>query len=1485
MANKEVKTSSRAQVKQDAQVVAGLDAALMAPAPAPLPVAALQPADQDWLNETQQAWDEQREREQLEAMDARAGERVLQLQPVDAGFADVAQTGLIAQASDKKDDDRKGAVVKEEEDDDRGGWFDWESLIKGAGALLLLAGLANRNSDSNDPADPPPPPPPPGRHLLVYTNEDDSLTSGGVRVESGDTDDNTQSGSYQLVRLETFSAGDEAYLNASGSAGSGGMLYVEFDEDRADLSIELLATQTESLVSAEISTDSAFCGDVLVSTEGESSDAYFYFEHASADQVLVSIDANLEATGDSSDLIAYMDFTGESDDVFASVDATVLVDAQSAGAYLSLEVSSDTNDDAVLSGDMTLELGSNANTSSADMAVSVFATGSSGSADLNGNLSVHALAGAGNAYSSADLDVLVVGGSGAVYSGDIDIVADRRYTELGLTLSVDTYSGPAVLGGDLNMEANKIYSSTSGLIQMSGETVYLWGDYVSDEVSDDDAGTTTYTDANTAGQWSVFAGAEYAESVLTVDLSGDSLVQVSLDLSVQADHSYALSTVDVYVSAYSSGGGVIWDGGSVDVITVTDFSDDQMMLQGEDAAGSVLASDLSNAATANNADSHLNINVSAGSGFDGAINLDNHALGTNAEAVLDLYVTASQEAWINGGLEYHGNYSQSTDLDTSTDYAQLSSGEDAYAADWHQEAAGAGADACMDVTVLGTQYLDARFGANIDADASADGSSYVNVLIAADEGGSNVNSVFVSGDFAVDFSASSVYYSSEDMNNLEGEDSHVALSFSVDAVDWAAHAQDGGESHVHVYLEASDDSVLLANLSAEAGDDSYSHVSVNMSGGENSFVGGGLYAGEDATLASGISDVYIENTAVWTSTDVLTAADWQATANGEGGGAEVDVYLDFNGDTGAASAGFGSLDVSGTVAVNIGAEASATDSYAAIDVAVYATDSVYFNGGIAMEATSTEADNSDEADLWAFDATTTWTAANWEVVASGESASADAGLYVNTSMDVELLVNQQVSATGLNSYAHASFDIGGEDGVSGLYVGGNWVETSSCIDTNFDGTWDVTDYTQSGQNAVWNVLAAGDQSTASLDLDVDATQGTSGWVEMDLSLSAAATGVDSYSYVSGFVITTGNINVGAWDLDEGDELWGASGSTLSATATGAGSYTSMDMVLVGESVDFGGHINVVANGADGIDADAVMSLYMYGSDDANVCADIQVLALGDDNDASLVLTVSGGSENMDAGGTYQVQAVGGVASMSLYVGGSSGSAGAFISLDADEGGIVNFTLSADVYEGDDIEVRTDNDGVVNLSLDVNYYDDEDIDVFGGEGGVFNLFLKDGQIGSYDVSGDFWDGGLDVNLDRDVQGYGGQFNLVVENPANLMSTEVGSGLEVVGSFLVVDGFNATGLELDTISFQGEAFDGYYVNGTDSGDFFANFDDIVSAGNAALDGNVDYFFGSDGTNGYLLVDGEGDGIDYVIELTGVTNIDWDAIRTTAGEYIAP
>ena len=47
----------------------------------------------------------------------------------------------------------------------------------------------------------------------------------------------------------------------------------------------------------------------------------------------------------------------------------------------------------------------------------------------------------------------------------------------------------------------------------------------------------------------------------------------------------------------------------------------------------------------------------------------------------------------------------------------------------------------------------------------------------------------------------------------------------------------------------------------------------------------------------------------------------------------------------------------------------------------------------------------------------------------------------------------------------------------------------------------------------------------------------------------------------------------------------ASASPPQQAATGAGSYTSMDMVLVGESVDFGGHINVVANGADGIDAD------------------------------------------------------------------------------------------------------------------------------------------------------------------------------------------------------------------------------------------------------------------------------------------------------------
>ncbi len=605
-------------------------------------------------------------------------------------------------------------------------------------------------------------------------------------------------------------------------------------------------------------------------------------------------------------------------------------------------------------------------------------------------------------------------------------------------------------------------------------------------------------------------------------------------------------------------------------------------------------------------------------------------------------------------------------------------------------------------------------------------------------------------------------------------------------------------------------------------------------------IGGAIYSSADFVVASSESDVYQSYTSGEDSTTTYEAATWEAVADGENGVA--DVSIDIN------NISTNDADYDVIISVDLMTEASATGSTAEIDIGIDADSYLRIDGGRTYTYSSLDSAPTDDVSVDFSTEVSTEYAAEWEAIASGVDtySSIEVGA---SGEDIDFRVDLTGTASGADGMAGIDVELYASDEI---YVSGEVTYSSR---DDFGPSND--DYASTDtQNAVWTFTASGEAALADFEFSAYA----SGSIDLDVDVIATATGADSVSSVDIYAESySEDVNMG-WEDD----------ANVTVTATGSNSLAYAEIDLLGDDVGYDGNITVTANAASGLDADAVMDINLHASEESYFYGDINVSALGADNDATLVMDVTSSydTDSSDVGGNINVKAVEGIASVSVSV---DGSFDAFVSLDADEDGEVVMTIVADTMDGSgDIYVYTDNDGEVTLNMDVNDYgSNEDIDVYGDEGGVFNLVLQDG----FDVS---------VDLSDDVQGYAGQFNLVVETPLNF-SADPGD----VYYSIEIEGFDATGLVIDTIDFKGAEFNGTYIDATVVSDTYSDeytsFDTFLLEADTALDGSVDYFFGTDGTDGWLAVDGDGDEIDYVIELQGVTNLDWSAVLSTQGQYI--
>ena len=1449
-------TADRSQPQTDARTVIALAQTAQTQSAAAEPVV----VDQEWLEQSQQVWDEQRLRALEQARAEQSGDRVVQLLEGDALGTGAAV--VVAQANTNKDDDRKGAA-KPNDKDRKGGWFDFdfEGLLKGAAVLLLLGGVARatdraNNDDREDPPAEREEDLPPGAQLLVYSTEDDD----GDRAEEGDTDTNTDEGPYHIVRVQAFDGNDTAYLDD----GAAGRLYVEF-EDREDLLVEVLAEGNSGSAYAEISTDTDFVGEINVIASGDDASAELDFDQDNADSATTSMDVLVAANGVQSMADFSLEFDGD-EDTLASVDGAVQADGSGASAFLFISATADSGD-VTLSGDLAsggLAATAMSGGSSAYVRLVVDVCTDAGdgeSASLYANISVNTES--GSEFASAEAYIDVEGDEGALYSGDLHAHADGRSADT--YASLDLYaSGSVDMVGHVSLEVTARDSESSVDITASADTVNVWGGTIVSE--DDDGDVTGSSEQTLAAQWTLLAAGMDSSADLDAHIyqdSSGSLDAISISVSAEAAWTSADASAHIHLSSdLISGGDITLNGGSFASITLTDTGSADAGTLGEDAVSSDSAAEFNSIASANDACADIDLYIEVTDDIRASVNFYTEAIGESADADQYISLEANSEISLDGGASVQWTSTEVWDEFASTE--RLEVGEDTAAADWGAMASGESADAYfeLDVNPVSGFYMTAHIdgvaldGASVEFDIDVPVSGSVDYLS-------------INGASYTDFTIQNHTYASDE-DNLVGEDITVDLESSDAAANWAVAASDEGYASGEIDLEASGFASVHTNLSTTAGADAYSVFEFDLDTGDG-FLAGGVSFDVEAYFSSADSDVYTTYASGEDTSMSVDAATWEAVADGVSGVSELSIDIDFDNTTDVSS---GFLGLSGLVVVDVNGLASSTDSSIDINISVDSCTDLDINGGVQWHIARVDAVPSDDASVDTWTLTSTDLAANWSVEAAGTDSCADIQFDGDAESALTFQANQTVTASGTRSYAEIDIELYGED--DGVLVTGTRTGTQTSSDFyDADDTADTTDVDYWGssgklsfdvENAVWVVEATGTDSKSVLDADIDSSND---YVDLELDLSLHATGTNS--------IASGDIDINADDdasigLDDD-----GSGATFTVTATGADSLAFLDIDIEGEDSEFSGLMSVIANGADDLDADAVVDLTISGdtiSGSADFDGRIEVHALGVDNDATMNLNITG--DDTGVYGEVQVLARGGIATFNATV---EDEFDALICLDADEGGhaianLVGSSFSGGLGSDSDLYVYTDNDGVVTLNLDVDTWETtEDIDVYGDAGGVFNLVLQDGMDS------------LDVDLDDDAQGFGGQFNMVFETPYDFgdsgMTTDTEIGMEIF-----IEGFNATGQLLDTIDFQGAGFNGTYIAGTPvGGGDYLDIDAFLSDAGDALDGDVDYFFGTDGTNGWLAVDGDGEDIAYVIHLQGVTNLDWDSILSHQGEYEAP
>jgi hypothetical protein len=326
--------------------------------------------------------------------------------------------------------------------------------------------------------------------------------------------------------------------------------------------------------------------------------------------------------------------------------------------------------------------------------------------------------------------------------------------------------------------------------------------------------------------------------------------------------------------------------------------------------------------------------------------------------------------------------------------------------------------------------------------------------------------------------------------------------------------------------------------------------------------------------------------------------------------------------------------------------------------------------------------------------------------------------------------------------------------------------------------------------------------------------------------------------------------------------------------------------LSGEDVYHTGNITVLDDSTSGVYSSAVMHLNINADYSAALIGNVDVSALGSHDHATLAINIDGNTSETGMCGEVNVTADYGVAAVSVSV---TGEFMSDVSLDADHHGNAILSIVADSVDST-FHAYTNDNGEVDLSIHTtNYASDGSADFSssdftfgssitesGGLGGVFNLDLQ--IVNSFDIG---------VNLHGDSGTFGGEFHLTIEDPMQYSSSDT-----FAGSVIQITGFDSKIAGYDTINFNGDAFRGDYVDATvqngsvDAVDAYSNdYTDLttfMTDANTALDGSVDYFFGTEGGNGYLAVgDSSGKGVDYVIELVGVTTMDWTAVHSAIHE----
>jgi hypothetical protein len=1558
--------------------------------------------DQQWLEESQQAWAEQRAKELEMARAEKLGDRVLQLLEGETVGGAVGESLVVAQAK-PAEDDRKAALPPKDEDDEGGFW--WPAL--GLGLLGAAVGRSGSSSAAPvDPVDPPPPPPPPfvpGDELLVYSRESGHVD--GVREEKGDEDTNTDEGPYQTVRVKAQSEDDAALLDDG--VGVERSLYVEFDDSRDDLSLDVWAQGENSSATADINTDSDFEGDISVEASGRGSSAELYLDviDGSGDAELIGTMA-VEASARNADAYAEVSVYGDGDaNAIFSVDLSVSTSERFAVASADIYVESESGD-AELRGD-----------------IDVLAEGHNSGAEANVYVSAEGIDIAGEYTMTSGEDAASVTFGAAQWSA----VAEDENTSASLYASID-----ADIWADINMDATAqaSYGDAEAYVTLDIEAsdLNLMGEMTGSATfsSTESSYSFAYGEDRAAGQFSSIADATDACSDMDLNIDAG-YVSADVNFAVNATETgnsnagtNTSATLDVDIDAQYEvrlGGGWGFTISSGETLSENDLGTTETFTGsvGED----MTAADWTSTAAGETAHAAFSLNVAGSdvlSSFDVDLSANIAVLATDgAYAEANIYlndVDSIDYVTVQGNTSYSFT---STDViyagengdegEDSTFIASLDVG----AVDWTSEAgSGACSDLFIDINADGYVSMNANLGATAGDDAIATTHMYLTAGEDIDIAGSiSTSSVFTA--------ACSDYVAYTE--SVSGEDS----TYTVGAASWSAEAN-GHDGTADLWVGISTDGIyedvdMAVNLTSVASSteaesaltvsiDTYGFVEIN----------GGTSSSEVWSSGDLSGDISVDE---WTYSETSYAADWQTTASAVSAEAYMLVSVDANG-----------IDLQ----VNHTVTASGTDSSAESTFTLAAESSDIWVGGDWTEHDSEEfgvtADTIYETEN-----------ANWSVLASGTGSVAGINFdATNSSADIELDLNVAVTATAADSVAYAVFSA---DAVSSDDVELGWRteddeeynqvsiitvaasgggEASLVLD--FDAGEDVQvsgDFTVTatgGSTAVLNmdfdagkhvetfgdftVTATGDDSVTTVTVDMDASEDVE--FSGDITLNATGNGSHSDMFVSadaGDDLTfSSDITVNATSTDSevhlSMDLDGGTGDTTDAlyfdgdttvTASGSNSHTHVDLSLYGEdmtyegdftmtasgsdsrgemsvsiisnfddispessvdftgdttftasgsdssisteffilgnSVDYDGDITLIATGSDsrlnsdfglvasedvsysgdmtvqvggvsGLDSDAVVHFSLDAGDEASFTGVVSVNAAGADNSATLFIDVSadylGGSADMN--GELNVTALDeGQATVSVQVEEFYSA----VSLDADQSGDVNVTIVGHSIDSD-IDVWTDNSGKVTLnmdfaenldfnsSIDVDYSDFDSAITVHGASGQFDLVLENG--------------GFDVAVDLETANYGGQFNLIVENSYNFSSGELTADfddatyIEIAGFDVTVDGSSPG---IDTIDFAGLAYAGEYIdatlyNGTGVSDEFSNdydtLEDLLEEANDALvsDGtnDVDYFFGVVDGNGYLAVDGDGDGVDYIVELIGVTAFNWDSLTSTSGIY---